>query len=96
MATVELKDASDMPTLRVVCSCRSLGHNLDIAICKDVPNDLSFIEINTQEHSSFSLCGWEKVKAVWRLLRGKPICLGGVVVTSSDLKDIADFIERNL
>ena len=90
MAVVEL----DNFTLRVTCSCRDLSHHLDI--CIEEPNDWNFIEINTQEHAAFHWYGWEKVRAMWRLLWNKPICCGGISVTRKDLEDIAKFIERNV
>ena len=94
MPTVELTEIDGLPTIRITCTCRDLGHHLDISFDEDT--DSCFIEVNTREHSAFHWYGLEKLKAIWNILWNKPICLGGIVASKEDMAEISKFIERNL
>jgi hypothetical protein len=89
MATVDLDkgEGGRYHTLRVVCTCRDLPHNLDITVSNEWGHE---IDVNLSEQLTL----WKRIRAAFRVLMGWPLCLGGICVTDDDLKDIVKFIKK--
>lgn len=96
MAVVEISDIPNCKILRVTCGCHDMNHNLEFFIDQEEPG-MHEIYVNTAEHTAFHLNYWvERLKAIWCIFIGKPICLGGITTRSEDLKAIAKFIQDNV